>query len=354
MAYVLALRPHSPLKRSFSDNPYLNSCSPLKETSLAPLSDITARNASACSLYTLGSNKPGDWCRGNENTPPLTSQSLLDLVPVNNGNILSIRHIIDEPRKRTCGLDRPPPSFSRATAPSDPHSRSRKVAKHVPEPSPSSAETAEVMDIVEDNLDESDIFNLYEAIRVPLPEGRFSDNAGNVPQEQYETVPSIPLANPQPFKRWMSTLRRRHVGRKKGSSDETSRLTFSPTRNNLLGPLVRQLPASVRRTSESMSSSMGGVTAIKSASITIAGTSIAPPSEAGMIGRVRLGNRSSNYSDARRSLESHRGALGPVIDESAWLRSLQRRKVVEELIASEESYIADLKVLINVRTTCLL
>lgn len=63
---------------------------------------------------------------------------------------------------------------------------------------------------------------------------------------------------------------------------------------------------------------------------------------------TRFGNRSSN-TDARRSIDSNRGGLGPVLDESAWLRSLQRRKVVEELIASEESYIADLKVLINVR-----
>lgn len=48
-------------------------------------------------------------------------------------------------------------------------------------------------------------------------------------------------------------------------------------------------------------------------------------------------------------MDSHRGLLGPIMDESAWLRSLQRRKIVEELIASEEGYIADLKVLINVR-----
>lgn len=47
-------------------------------------------------------------------------------------------------------------------------------------------------------------------------------------------------------------------------------------------------------------------------------------------------------------MDSHRGTLGPIIDESAWLRSLQRRKIVEELIVSEEGYIADLKILINV------
>jgi hypothetical protein len=92
---------------------------------------------------------------------------------------------------------------------------------------------------------------------------------------------------------------------------------------------------------------MAFVTAVKSTSITIASTSIAPTSAKGPQSKARLGNRSSN-TDARRSMDSHHGGLGPVIDESAWLRSLQRRKVVEELIASEEGYIADLKVLINV------
>lgn len=91
---------------------------------------------------------------------------------------------------------------------------------------------------------------------------------------------------------------------------------------------------------------MGFVTTVKTTSITVASTSIAPTSERAPY-KARIGNRSS-ITDARRSIESYRGGLGPVIDESAWLRSLQRRKVVEELIASEESYIADLKVLINV------
>lgn len=46
-------------------------------------------------------------------------------------------------------------------------------------------------------------------------------------------------------------------------------------------------------------------------------------------------------------MESNAGSLGPIIDEGAWLRSVQRRKVLEELIASEESYIGDMKVLVN-------
>jgi hypothetical protein len=97
-----------------------------------------------------------------------------------------------------------------------------------------------------------------------------------------------------------------------------------------------------------MSSSMGCVAAVGSASVTVGSASIAPHSDANHLGHTRIGQRGSHLSDARRSTDSHRGPLGPIIDESAWLRSVQRRKIVEELIASEEGYIADLKVLINV------
>lgn len=38
-----------------------------------------------------------------------------------------------------------------------------------------------------------------------------------------------------------------------------------------------------------------------------------------------------------------------VHDQAALQRALQRRRVLEELIISEESYVADLKVLLHVR-----
>ena len=348
MAYVLSLRPHSPLKRSFSDNPYLNACSPQKDTLLAPFSDITARNGSACSLYTLGTNRTGDWARSNENTPPLTSQSLLNLAPEKTGFPFHTKRVVEEPRKRNCGLDRPPPSFSRATAPANPYSRGYHKSQHATEPS-SDSDNSDAMEIDDDNdFDETHLFNLYEAIHVPLPAGRCSDNTSSEPHEEQEAAPIATTSNEQPFRRWMSTLRRRHAQRWKEPLTEVPRLSFDTTDGiSTISRPLSKLNEFVRRTSESMSSSMGYVTATKSASMTIGGSSIAPCSDAGLQGKVRLGNRSSNYSEARRSLDSH-GALGPVLDESAWLRSLQRRKIVEELIASEESYIADLKVLINV------
>jgi hypothetical protein len=58
---------------------------------------------------------------------------------------------------------------------------------------------------------------------------------------------------------------------------------------------------------------------MKTASITVSSTSIALRSDAGCPGKDRIG-KSSHYSDARRSMDSHRGTLGPIFDESVWLR----------------------------------
>lgn len=350
MAHMLSVRPPSPLKRSFSDNPYLRSCSPLKDVPCGALREITPRNASACSVYSLGSSKAADWLRGTENTPPLlTSVSLLDLVPEKEGHDAFSRSTDDVPRKRSCGPNRPPPSFSRVAVPSNPHSRKAAGIKPAPEPSSSVPSSPEPMVVDSNTDDDTEFFDLYNAIHIPLPEGRFSDNTGSESHEDVDPPAVAVVVNAQPFRRWMSTLRRRHIHRRKDHISEAVHLSDDTTEG---GPTMLLAPAmseSVRRMSVSISSSMGCVTAIKSASMTVASTSIAPRSDAGGFhGPARLGNRSSHYSEVRRSTDSHGGGLGPIIDESAWLRSLQRRKVVEELISSEESYIADLKVLINV------
>jgi hypothetical protein len=355
MAYMLSLRPHSPLKRSFSDNPYLQTCSPLKDLNLGALRDISSRNASACSLYSAGSNQAGKGLRGAENTPPpLTSRSLLELVPEKENHGQDTRAKDHVPRKRSCGLNRPPPSFSRAvTAPSDPVSYKKR---HFTPASDTcdDCETSSPEPMVLDSgstEDDTYYFNLYEAIHVPIPEGRWSDNTGSEPYEVAHSVPVAVAESPQPFRRWMSTLRRWHMHRHRDPIPEVPALAVQmvdDVDSLSLQPSLILMPEIARTTSNSMSSSLGCVTAVRSASITVASTSIAPRSENGAFhGIARLGNRSSHYSEARRSTDSHR-AMGPILDESAWLRSVQRWRIVEELIASEESYIADLKVLINV------
>ncbi|KAF1912542.1 hypothetical protein BDU57DRAFT_522890 [Ampelomyces quisqualis] len=59
MVYTLSIRPYRLLKRSFGDKFCLQSGSSINDALPVPLSDITACNASSCSLYSLGSNASG-------------------------------------------------------------------------------------------------------------------------------------------------------------------------------------------------------------------------------------------------------------------------------------------------------
>lgn len=355
MASVLSLRPQSPFKRCFSDSPYLGLCSPLKDNTICALRDVTPRNASACSLYTLGAIGPDEWSCGENTPPPLATRSFLDINNQGTGSGASGGYADDTPRKRSCGLNRPPPSFYQVKEPLEPLSQKRKVPKLTSGSPFVSQEAADHMDVDSDDHDNTDLFDLYDAIHVPLPEGRVLDNTNSEPRGSEQLPEAADVVAPI-FSRWVSTLRRRHAHRRKEIATEVPRMTSEAldTDASILRSLV-QVTESIRRRSMSMSSSIGYVTAMKTASVTIASASIAPRSGSpDFQTRVRLGNRSSNFSDSRKSIDSNAAALGPVLDERAWFRSVQRRKIVEEIISSEESYIGDLKVLINVRVPYLL
>lgn len=196
------------------------------------------------------------------------------------------------------------------------------------------------MDIDKDGHGDSDIVDLYDAIHVPLPEGCHSSR----PEEQ-----PVPADAPA-FRRWVSILRKRHIRRRRGPHPGVlggSEKLIDIDASMLSPPVPGHVPSSPRPCS--VSSSMGCIMVIRSASTTEASTSIAPHSErAGLQPKARMGKRSSTFSEIRKSTDSNATNLGPILDESAWLRSVQRRKIVEEIISSEESYIGDLKVLINV------
>lgn len=145
---------------------------------------------------------------------------------------------------------------------------------------------------------------------------------------------------PKPFQRWVSTLRRR-------KRQETVPLATSRSERWCLddfdnAPL--QLRSSHTR-SDSGTSSMGIIAGVKSATVTLASASIAPLSRRASKWR-RTHNRSSimSGSDPRPSVDTQRS----ILDEAGKLRSRKRREKLEELIRTEESYVADLKALSNV------
>lgn len=157
---------------------------------------------------------------------------------------------------------------------------------------------------------------------------------------------SLASLEPTPFRRWMSTLRRRR--------QKTRPTAVTPRKQRWIlddfdckGPSPRSQHYRHRKSS-SQSSSLGFVSAVKSATVTIASTSIAPLSK--RTTHYRRGQqRSSVLSgyETRPSVDSERS----VLDEAAKQRSRKRYEKVEELIRTEENYIADVKALSNVSNT---
>lgn len=197
-----------------------------------------------------------------------------------------------------------------------------------------------------------------EAVHSPVGSGTTSDSQDDsiasgctlshsvvLPPDTKEEVVGAPLQEDgqKAFHRWVSTLRRKKAHKPQSVIPRTERWTLDD-----FEPRAFQTPPkrpSLHKKSDSCTSSLGFVTAVKSATVTLASASIAPLSR--RTTRWMRGHQRSSLvsgSEVRASVDSERS----FVDEAARLRSRKRREKVEELIRTEESYIADLKALINV------
>jgi hypothetical protein len=158
---------------------------------------------------------------------------------------------------------------------------------------------------------------------------------------------SLPLDSGQPFNKWVKNLQRRATHR---------RNTVSCDRDGHAWDTIQHSSPARKRRSHHEKSSSGSssafVTAVKSASISIASFSIAPRSrKTGTSSHHYRTDRSSKTSNAgRHSEDSTYVSRGIAMDQAVTNRLLQRRRVLEELITTEESYVADVKFLMNVRS----
>lgn len=131
--------------------------------------------------------------------------------------------------------------------------------------------------------------------------------------------------NTPPFRKWMRSFRRkgpkgRAIVYHLSSMEDASALKDEDAMSNM--------PSSKAWT-KTPSSSMRFVTAVKTASNTFASLSIAGGS-------------------------ARRKSSGGTLDDATMMRMRDRRCALEELINTEEYYIADLKVLVNVSCSCFL
>jgi len=92
------------------------------------------------------------------------------------------------------------------------------------------------------------------------------------------------------------------------------------------------------------------LSAVKTASVTVASASLYPRSYRNAL--IHSDDSRPDFQPGRRSCDSY--LVSSMIDDGTWIRSVQRRRIVDEIISSEESYIRDLKTLLNVRLLSLI
>ncbi|KAI4794339.1 hypothetical protein E4T45_12400, partial [Aureobasidium sp. EXF-8846] len=184
----------------------------------------------------------------------------------------------------------------------------------------------------------------------------YDSSAPNIelPVADQDTVTSSRSVQ-EPFSRWMNTLRLKKASYKTRIRPKLDTLFLQTSDQSV----VNSPEPSVRghRKSGSWASSANFVTAVKSATITVASASIAPLSRSASkrSGHRRLYRGSSGLfeSEPRFSTDSGCPSLSLIIDDAARQRTRKRREKIEELIKTEESYLSDLKALSNAYFTFL-
>lgn len=155
------------------------------------------------------------------------------------------------------------------------------------------------------------------------------------------------------LRRWMTALRRTRVKAKPLAETVAEQITHE----NPIDTLPTHLEADTSRKRETSLSSGGLVSAVRSAGVGIVSYGLGLNSRRPRgASQRRSWARSSGASNAqvRSSEDGNSVRRAPVLDEAVWRRACQRRRILEELISSEESYIADMKILVNVRLAHLL
>ncbi|KAL1630520.1 hypothetical protein SLS56_004794 [Neofusicoccum ribis] len=310
-------------------------------------------NVSATSLISFASIKTGPWLKTNENAHPKhSSRSLLDLISELSASATTIETPDDCFPEKISWI---------SNIPLPPSPNLREVFKettdsiHIPESddNASSSPTSTFQDVAstiqDDTASESD--SISWPIEVPEALNVYNIAFDTPPAAQEDILPDDALQDcassvgsgekAAPFKRWVSTLRRRNKHRGKNPAAHLERWTVDGSETEYPKPTVEHTPKRYgHKKSASLTSSLAFVTAVKSASVTLASTSIAP--------LTRFGTKRSRAGHAHQGSAVSDTPMTPVMDERVLERAKHRRRILEEIIASEEGYIGDLKVLANV------
>jgi len=151
-------------------------------------------------------------------------------------------------------------------------------------------------------------------------------------------------ATKHPFRRWMNSVRHRSPGPNRSLKVREERWSLDDF-DESKDPSTPWNKDNRQKKSSSWSSS-GILTVVKSATANLA---VAHPKKTERRTPSRRSKRSSGTSEERNRASLDKSQVfARFMDEAAWDRARQRRRTLEEIVSSEESYVADLKVLVNV------
>jgi hypothetical protein len=170
--------------------------------------------------------------------------------------------------------------------------------------------------------------------------------AVEMPRGSMDDELSIHLSRKQnsPFRKWLKALKRRHDPEYEASLDD---LAWGEDQMLTSDCIHLEVPVSKHRKPPSSVASTALITAVKTASATMTSLSLYPISRLSTRSYHRRQGSRSDAEPTRSSFDSI--AASPVpLDDGTCSRSLQRHRIVEEMVSSEESYIRDLKTLLNV------
>jgi hypothetical protein len=190
------------------------------------------------------------------------------------------------------------------------------------------------------DISDSDLDCISEESTEESPSGEL-DTSGQDLEHQKQSLDMAENEVSQ-FSRWLMTLRKRKMQRSSTSHVSGERWIlddFDPHPQNHKYQTDLRL---THRKTPSTVSSLAFITAVKSASVTLASFSIHPKS------RKSLQTTRWHDNQLRESIDSILVDTMRTVDDSTWARSIQRRRIVEEIVSSEESYIRDMKTLITV------
>ena len=171
--------------------------------------------------------------------------------------------------------------------------------------------------------------------------------------DPYYGYPSDEENKPHPFQKWIKSLHKRNLKRMNTLQPRYNRCSTDDADGLTTIDDEASVKLNSRRHKKSSSwSSSGLVTAVRSTTASLAGFSAGALSRgASRVTRrstLKKSIRSSNASHARKLDSGDESIDTLIMDEASVKRAIQRRRTIGELVSSEESYIADLKVLANV------